>query len=187
MPHTPLSHTKHSLKTLHKQTEKKLETNYEHFWHNEINSTNSKQKNKGGNKLRTYNKLKQNFAMERYLTLIEDTHHRTALTQLRLNSHPLNIESLRGHIQNPNNRICTLCNLNKVENEFHLMVECPIYNTLRHKLVDNIINNPNIQHLDQESKTIWLLTNEDKNICKALGKYIFECFKLRKQNINQST
>lgn len=187
LPQTPLTHTKHGLKTFSRKTERSLEIKYEHFWDQELNSATGKQKNKGGNKLRTYNKLKQNFAMEKYLTLIEDTSHRTALTQIRLSSHPLNIETLRGQVTNPNDRICKMCTLNIMEDEFHFIAECPKYKPLRDKLNECITNTPNANTLDRESKTIWLLTNENKTLCKSLGKYIFEGFKIRKLSINQST
>jgi hypothetical protein len=187
LPNTPLTYTKHGLKTFNKKIEKALEIKYEQFWDQELGKATSNQKNKGGNKLRTYNKLKQNFAMEKYLTLIEDTSHRTALTQLRLSSHPLNIETLRGQVQNPNDRKCKMCTLDIMEDEFHMVAECPRYQNLRDKLMECTTETPNVNRLDKENKTIWLMTNENKAVCKSLGKYTYECFRARKQSTNQNT
>ena len=88
-----------------KTNEKRLIEGYKLFWLEQINSKTSKIHNRGGNKLRTYCQLKQSFTMERYLTLIEDGSQRSALTKLRVSAHPLNIETLRGKVQNPNERI----------------------------------------------------------------------------------
>ena len=155
---------------------------YETFWDFQINAPSSKQKNKGGNKLRTYNKLKQNFSLEPYLTAINDTWHRSAYTQIRISSHRLNIEALRGKVKDPTDRLCNMCNLKVMEDEIHFMATCPKYKTPRDNLLLAVKNVPNIQQLNDENKTIWLLTNEDKNICKRVGKYINECLKIRREN-----
>jgi predicted transposase YbfD/YdcC len=184
LPCPPSNLTKYQQKKFNQTIERTLEAGYKKFWIQQINNTTSKAKNKGGNKLRTYSKLKQNFAIEKYLTHIEDTSQRASTTQLRLSSHPLNIETLRGTIPNPCDRVCQMCDLNVAEDEFHLLTICPHYETLRETILSTSVNNPNIHILNKEDKAIWLLTNEDKNICKALGKYIHACFKERKNTLH---
>jgi hypothetical protein len=184
IPPNPVTSSKHQQKTLDKRTHRMLELGYEKYWCNQINSTLGRAKNKGGNKLRTYCKLKQNFSMEKYIMLIEDTTHRTALAQLRLSSHPLHVETLRGTVTDPNDRVCQMCTLNITEDEFHLVAECPAYKTLRENLELKLSKTPNVINLARDNKAIWLLTNEDKNICKALGKFIHECIQFRKQKLN---
>ena len=120
-----------------------------------------------------------------YLTQIEDIHIRSALTKLRLSAHNLNIESLRGQIKDPEQRKCNMCNLDTVENEVHFIAQCPKYDHLRTHLLNSMAHLPNITQLSHENLTIWLLTNEDKFICKAVGKFIYECFKARSQSIKQ--
>ncbi len=48
----------------------------------------------GGNKLRTYKKIKCKFYAEKYLLNIDNTTKRRAMTQLCVGSHQLNIEAL---------------------------------------------------------------------------------------------
>lgn len=72
--------------------------------------------------------------MEKYLSLIDNTTHRIAVSQLRLSSHTLNIETLRGTISDPNERTCNLCNLKKREDEIHFITECSHYTPLRDTL-----------------------------------------------------
>ena len=143
-------------------------------------------KNKGGNKLGTYNKLKQHFIIEPYLLAIEDKPTRAAYTKLRLSSHPLNIETQRGQIHDPNQRLCQMCNLNKTEDEFHFLTVCPKYTTGRDKLLNTIDMSPRIKELSGENLAIWLLTNEEKNVCKAVGKFILESFQIRKSPNTQN-
>jgi len=185
IPQPPPAPTKYARKQYKKTTENILRIIYEEYWAKEINTTTSKQKNKGGNKLRTYNKLKQNFSFETYLTAIDDIQHRSAFTKLRISSHTLNIENLRGKVTNPKERLCTLCNLQEVEDEIHFLTRCPKYSLLRGPMKREVTNSfPNMSQITDENLTIWLLTNEDKQTCKKVGKYIFECFDIRKSENN---
>ena len=67
--------------------------------------------------------------MTNYLYKIHIPANRKAMTRLRLSSHKLMIE--RGRWLNilPKDRLCTLCN--KLEDEFHVICECPRYDTCR--------------------------------------------------------
>ena len=64
-----------------------------------------------------------------YFTLYDIPANRKAMTRLRLSSHKLMIE--RGRWLNilSKDRLCTLCN--KLEDEFHVICECPRYDTCR--------------------------------------------------------
>ena len=76
--------------------------------------------------------------------------HRSLLAQLRSGILPLRIES--GRFQNicdpktgktrklkPQERVCTLCDLNLVEDEIHFVCICSKYCTLREKLFNTVI------------------------------------------------
>ena len=120
--------------------------------------------------------------MEPYLSHIENGDNRKALCQLRLSSHPLNIESLRGKITDPKLRLCTLCDDTKVEDEFHFMMQCNKYENERNIFIENISNYCiNFRELNLQNKFLWLLSNEDKQICKDLGHLIKRCFDIRKE------
>ena len=81
------------------------------------------------NKCFLYRSLCREFSMASYLYKIHIPANRKAMTRLRLSSHKLMIE--RGRWLNilPKDRLCTLCN--KLEDEFHVICECPRYDTCR--------------------------------------------------------
>ena len=180
IPLSDISLTKHQLKHLARSRENILEESYTRYWYQQLNLTTSKTKNRGGNKLRTYSKIKQHFKIEQYLTLIHNTAHRKALTQLRLSSHQLHIETLRGTVREPRDRLCTKCNLSKTEDEIHFITECPHYLDHRQPLLTKLAELPNTSTLNKEAQFIWLLTAEDKDTCQKVGKFIYDCFELRR-------
>ena len=47
----------------------------------------------------------------------------------------LSIETGRYHHIDRNNRICSLCNMNILENEYHFVLVCPLYSTIRDKYI----------------------------------------------------
>ena len=57
--------------------------------------------------------------------------YRKYLSKFRLSAHSLNIEKGRYNNTNRRDRICTLCNSSDIEDEFHFILKCPIYNDLR--------------------------------------------------------
>ena len=128
--------------------------------------------------------LWQHFTLEPYLLHIENTNHRKALTQLRLSSHNLNIELMRPTTPDPNQRLCTLCTNNEIENEEHFIMNCPTYNTQRSELMETCITTcPNITKLNTTHKFIWIMTNEHKIILKALAKFTWLSSELRKHKL----
>ena len=86
--------------------------------------------------LRTYNIFFKCFAMESYLFGVPKP-WRVALTRLRIGVHNLQVNLGRHH--NPviplNNRICLYCFNQEgrriLEDEFHLVMVCPLYSNLR--------------------------------------------------------
>jgi len=175
--------TKTKIKKFSGKVERKLQERYRQHWFENISATASRT-NRGGNKLRTYYLLKQNFTMEPYLELVDNTSHRKAATQLRLSSHPLNIEHMRGKIQDPKNRICQMCNTQETENEIHFVVSCIKYKEQREDLLQKINSYTDISHLADKETFIWLLSNEDRLICKLVAKFIKDCFDIRKASIS---
>ena len=90
--------------------------------------------NKGQNKLRTYRTFKTDHMQEKYLHIIKDSKVRSAVTKLRLSAHHLMIEKGRQLRINLEDRLCTKCNQNMVENELHAVMNGSAYKSERNDL-----------------------------------------------------
>lgn len=177
----PLSNesSKNKIKKFANKIETAIKAKYRTYWSENLAAPTTHNK-KGGNKLRTYRLLKQNFMQERYLELVDNNIHRKSLTQLRLSCHPLNIEHLRGKVPDPNDRLCMMCDKQEIEDEIHFVTSCPKYTNERRALLGKIREYANIDHLSARDLFIWLLTNENRHVCKNVARFTHECFKIRK-------
>ena len=97
-----------------------------------------------------------------------------------ISAHKLEIE--RGRYTIPKtaveNRICKQCNCEAVEDEEHLLIKCNKYSFARNIFFSNI-NNKFFPELSDRNKFIWLLSNEDRDICKNLANFIATCLSIR--------
>ena len=90
-------------------------------------------------KLEFYNLIKHEFNPEKYLSSVKLTDTRKSLTKLRISCHNLYIE--RGRYETPivprDRRSCIHClhnlSFKTVEDEFHVLVDCPLYDPIRKK------------------------------------------------------
>ena len=93
-----------------------------------------------GNKLRTYNLYKGEFEYEAYLSVIKNRDKRILTTKLRIGICPLRVET--GRYENigarkriePRERVCLVCGSGEIEDEFHFMMKCSVYNDEREGL-----------------------------------------------------
>ena len=83
---------------------------YKQNWHTRICNSN---------RLTSYILYKDSVAMETYLETIHVNKFRISLSKFRLSSHDLAIEKGRYNNINRENRLCTYCKMNVIENEFH--------------------------------------------------------------------
>ncbi len=65
---------------------------------------------------------------------------------------PLEIETGRWQKKAVEERICKVCESGEVENEFHFIFSCTLYNNTRATLLQNIGNIPNIRELNEVSQ-----------------------------------
>ena len=97
--------------------------------------------------LTLYKHFKTNFKYEDYLTISKCRRYRNALVRLRLSSHSLRIESGR-YGQNRisrNERICQFCSIGDIEDEYHFVLVCTMYNELRVKYINRYYRrNPSV-------------------------------------------
>ena len=85
-------------------------------------------------KLRTYSKYKSVYELEPYI-LNSNFKQRQAVSKLRISDHKLQIELGRYHKPSLelSVRKCPLCP-NKIEDEYHFISECIMYNDERHRI-----------------------------------------------------
>jgi hypothetical protein len=98
-----------------------LQQLYSSHWLEQINKPNS-------NKLRTYAKFKHSFTLENYVASHKCDKRRN-FSNFRISAHKLAIET--GRYTRPFTpeceRICLICNSGCIENEYHVLLECPLY------------------------------------------------------------
>ena len=61
--------------------------------------------------------------------------YRNAVAKLRISAHQLLIETGRHRNIDRNDRKCTLCNLDQIEDEFHFILICPFYKDIRENYI----------------------------------------------------
>lgn len=119
-----------------------------------------------------------NFEYKAYLDIIKIPKFRKALTRLRLSSHRLEIETGRWskpHRTPINERKCPFCN--KLEDEFHFVIECPVYADLRKDLIK-----PYYWIRPNFIKFVELINATNKTVITKLSTYTFKAFETR-QNV----
>ena len=128
-----------------------------------------------------YRSVKINFGMESYLENIFSRNLRIALTKLRISAHNLRIQTGRYSRDrvDRNLRYCLICNTNEIEDEFHFVLKCPVYENLRKKYIKRYYRSrPSM------FKFVQLLRSDVNKDIKMLCNYINEAFKLRYQTID---
>ena len=71
-----------------------------------------------------------------------------------------------------------------VEDETHFLLSCKIYNGVRKNLIDFVFEKyPNVKLLDKGDLLNWLMSYEDKEVLRELGKFAEACFKIRSKLI----
>ena len=112
---------------------------------------------------------------------------RNALSKLRLSSFKLAIVTGKWFKTKKEERICKFCDLNKVEDETHFLLQCRNYKDLRKGLINYLISTENINLTfgNQLEKLKLLLVSGSWGSLNALGKFVLEAYKKREQNLTQ--
>ena len=139
---------------------------------------NIKSNNTG--KLRFYSKMCSSFDLKAYLRFDIKKYDRSLLTKIRISAHSLAIET--GRYSKPkilaSERYCKLCK-DKVEDEVHFLLYCPLYKDLREKF--DIFNNLNND--DDIKSTIYLLNPVNLVDTRQICNYLSQAFELRNKNL----
>ena len=130
----------------------KIFCNHKEKWSNDIWSKP---------KLRSYVQIKHCFGTEPYVKSFLTRNQRSLCAQLRAGILPLAIEVGRFSAVPEENRICNVCDLKDVENEFHFMFYCTLYDDLRVPLFDVMQKRkPELFWEDDGQKLEWLFNYE---------------------------
>ena len=133
--------------------------NYQQIWTNRIKELP---------KAISYNLFKSSPTLEKYVSVIPNQKHKTALCRLRVSSHNLMIE--KGRHARPKiereDRKCTLCT-QTVEDECHFIINCPLYDNNRIELIQEVKKTClNYDQMNDIQKFIFIMSNENENIVK---------------------
>ena len=91
--------------------------------------------------------IKKYLCAEPYISNIKGNHLITAIARYRMSSHDLKIgrERYNNSITLINQRICTRCESNKIDDEIHLLLHCNAMNNERKILLNSVAANINMQ------------------------------------------
>ena len=140
---------------------------------------------KGEGKLIFYGKLKDRYNKENYLN-IQNFENRKILSNIRMSSHKLKIETGRYTNIERENRLCELCNMRKIETEEHFLLECPAYNHHREIFSSELnftLGIDLIKHGVEAIKIIFLQNNI--SIMNTFAKFVKECWVTRSLQENK--
>lgn len=143
---------------------------YYQSWYSEVNNAQ---------RLASYSRVKHSFELDSYLNTLSERKYKIALSKFRLSSHNLEIERGRYFNVPRSERICKICQMNVIENEFHFRLTCPLYTDLRRKYFKPYYYRwPTLNKFDK------LMTTTKKNWNVKSFKVYFFAFKLRNENDN---
>jgi len=89
------------------------------------------------NVLTPYKEVKLSFEFELYLDKLVSS-LRSCITKLRLSAHNLRIHTGRFEHLDRNIRHRQVCNIHVIEDEFHFVFNCPLYNNLRQRYIKRL-------------------------------------------------
>ena len=140
-----------------------------------------------GKKLRTDKLFKNSIGFESYLDIIKSTTQRKIYSKFRLSSHELEIEQGRYGAKSiaAGQRYCKLCKTSKVEDEFHFVIECPIYEKERLNLLEYVDEHfKHVAELQAFDKFIWLMSQEDPLCILKVAKFLQKAIDMRQKGVN---
>ena len=101
--------------------------------------------------------------------------YRKVLSKFRCSDHKLLIEVGRHKGLQVEQRLCKICHLNLVEDEFHFLTICPAYDNLR----AGLLSAANVVLLDPETQFSTIMSSENTTVIRCLAEFIMNANKLR--------
>ena len=132
-------------------------------------------------KLRTYVQFKSLLEPEKYLHLNCSRNVLQIFACFRCSVLPLAIEEGRRQNIDPLARLCKLCSRESVEDEYHFLLVCPLYDNLRKEhLSEDANSEPNFH------KFLKLMSGKDSKEMFKLCNFVYKAFKLRESVLKSS-
>ena len=128
-------------------------------------------------KLIFYQKLKNSYSSEKYVTQNLSLSLRSSIAQLRFGVLPLHVETGRFSTKSRDQRVCKICHSDVVEDELHFLFFCEQYHDLRQIMYQKITK----QYADFESKGELEKLQILVDCPILLGNYIQKAFSQRQQ------
>lgn len=128
-------------------------------------------------KLRTYKLIKSDYRIEPYLLLNLGRKTYNKIARFRTSSHNLRIET--GRHERPlipvEERLCTKCNLNEVEDEIHSLIICPNNTSLRLRLFDLArVYIYDFDIMNDTNKFRSIMCSKESELLRCLGKFLID-------------
>ena len=140
-------------------------------------------------KLSFYYTFKKNYNLSAYLDLTRKNPSRKSLVKLRISSHKLRIERGRYDKIPRDERLCSLCSCNKIEDETHLLLDCPNYSSIRDRFFSKI--EPKSHFYDYYHMRPYFLSHlmncTDYFINFQVISFISSCFEQRDKLVRMAT
>ena len=128
-----------------------------------------------------YKHLVNEFKLQNYLRKPLDVRCLKEITKIRIYAHKLNLEFGRHRNVERSERKCKLCNLTEIEDEYHFILQCPLYNDIRMKFIKTYYHKrPSVLKLTQ------LLTSQNNKELSNLGYYLLKANAFRDQLLEQN-
>lgn len=166
-----------------KDLKHRIQSQYISRWYAAINDSNKNPI------LRSYCLFKSEFVFEKYLNCKIPSKYKRLITQLRVSSHQLRVETgrhQRPYIP-PEKRFCIFCKAGiskeAIDDEKHFIMNCEFHNNERLKLLSSIKDADKFLSRDVRNNDIlfnYIMCSKDQNIIVALGKFIEAGIKKRK-------
>ena len=172
---------KESTKALIQSKAQIVQSNFQKMYRENFFSTlNEKaQRPESGGRFEVYSLVKKQYKFEQYL-MLEKNYLRRNITNIRISTHNLPIESLRKANVKREERTCPLCSTKEIGSEFHAIINCQNQHIkqLRLKLNENINKLHNQWNkLSERQKFMYLTLAVDKQCTFYFAIFLDKVYK----------
>ena len=149
-----------------------LKSKYDQEWYSHISTKQMK--------LRTYCQFKKSFNQENYVHILNQV-QKSVFCKLRISAHTLMIEKGRYSYPKipPENRLCTVCDLQETENEFHFIMRCKAYTHLRQDLLSHMNDTFNTDNFSDNDYFVKIMSATDFDNVKIVANFVSDAFNIR--------